>query len=85
MKTVGELIEELKQYPPHFKVVMSRDPEGNGFHKYQDIGYGIWEQDRPDNDYHGEFQSTTYDDWDNHQDDERALTLDESDTICLWP
>jgi hypothetical protein len=85
MKTVGELIAELQKYPEHFNVVMSSDPEGNGFHKYQDIGYGIWEQDRSDNDYFGEFTSWTYDDWDNDQNTERALTLDESDTICLWP
>jgi hypothetical protein len=85
MKTVGELIAELQKYPDHFKVVMSRDPEGNGFYKYQDIGYGIWDQDSSDNDYFGEFTSWTYDDWDNDQNTERALTLDESDTICLWP
>lgn len=85
MKTVGDLIKELQQYPEHFKVVMSSDPEGNSFHKFQDIGYGIWEQDRADNDYFGEFTSWTYDDWDNDQNSERALTLDESDTICIWP
>lgn len=85
MKTVGELIKELQQYPEHFKVVMSTDPEGNSFYKFQDIGYGRWDQYRADNDYHGEFTSWTYDDWDNDQNSERALTLDESDTICLWP
>lgn len=84
MKTVADLIEELQQYPSHFKVVMSIDPEGNGFHKFQDIGYGEWVQDRADNDYHGEFTSWTYDDEDDPT-TERAMTLDESDTVCLWP
>ncbi len=85
MKTVGDLKRELDAYPDHFKVVMATDEEGNHFHKFQDIGYGIWDQYRADNDYYGDFRSTTYDDWDNNQDDERELTLDESDTICLWP
>ena len=78
---VKELIEELQQYPPDLKVVMSSDPEGNSFHLFQDIGYGRWVPDRPDREYYGEFTSWAYDD----DDTERAMTLDESDAVCLWP
>lgn len=31
--TVGELIELLSQQPLNQKVILSRDPEGNGFHE----------------------------------------------------
>lgn len=75
MKTVRELIEELQQYPPHYKVVISSDPEGNDFHAFVDTGHGRFDQDWR------EFTSWTCDD----DDVERAMTLDEADTVCLWP
>lgn len=32
--TVAELIEYLKELPPHAKVVFAKDPEGNGFNPW---------------------------------------------------
>lgn len=78
MKTVSELIAELQKYPGDMKVVLASDEEGNDFHGWYDVGYGRW------SDLDKAFTSWTYDD-DLDESSERALTLDESDAICLWP
>jgi len=38
MKTVGQLINELQALDPSLPVLQSRDPEGNGFHKFDEVG-----------------------------------------------
>lgn len=79
MKTVADLIAVLKTLPPDMVIVLASDPEGNSFDTWYDTGYGIWDEDDR------EFSTWVYDDWDNDQDTERAVTLDESNAICLWP
>jgi hypothetical protein len=88
MKTVADLIAELQKYPSHLYVVQSKDSEGNGFAPFGDISYGTWEPENPSRPYYGEFTGWHYDrdEWgDRDESTERALTLDESNAICLWP
>lgn len=72
--TVAELIAQLSEYPGHFKVVQSSDPEGNDFHTTYDIGHGVYDE------RHGEFTN-----WADDEDSDRSRTVDESDTVCIWP
>lgn len=41
--TVHELIEALGKYPPHTKVVLSKDPEGNDYYDGFDLSSGYWD------------------------------------------
>lgn len=41
--TVQELIEELQGMPLDAPVILSRDPEGNGFAELQDAVLGGWD------------------------------------------
>ena len=80
-KTVRELKAELDNYPDDFIVIQAKDPEGNGYHEWYDIGTGKWDEDAH---YDDAFTSWTYDD-DEDTSTERELTLDESNCIVLWP
>ena len=40
--TVKELIEELQEYDPDTVVVLSRDPEGNGYSPSQSLAAGLY-------------------------------------------
>ena len=42
MTTVKELIELLETLDPNYKVIMSKDSEGNGFSPVSEIGSGEW-------------------------------------------
>lgn len=77
-KTVRELIAELQQYPPDFFVVQASDEEGNDFHQTYDVGYGYWHPE------YREFTSWT-EDGDDDSLAERALTIEESNCVCIWP
>jgi hypothetical protein len=38
MKTVGQLVKELQELDQDLPVVLSSDPEGNGFHFLSEVG-----------------------------------------------
>lgn len=38
MKTVADLIAELREYPDDTPVYVAIDPEGNGFNQFADVG-----------------------------------------------
>jgi hypothetical protein len=79
MKTVAELIATLQELPQDMVIVLASDEEGNDFNLWYDVGYGIWDEDDQ------EFSTSVYDESDDDYDIERAVTLDESNAICLWP
>jgi hypothetical protein len=79
MKTIAELIAVLQELPQDMIVVLAADEEGNDFNPWYDTGYGIWDEDDQ------EFSTSVYDESDDDYDIERAVTLDESNAICLWP
>ncbi len=81
MKTVADLVAELLKLDQTMKVALASDEEGNSFSLWRDIGYGRWDDNR---EWGDEFSSWTYDDPEDER-TERALTIDECDTICLWP
>lgn len=76
--TVGELIAQLQEYPQDFIVIQASDEEGNDFNEAYDLGYGYWDKIAQ------EYTSWTVD-TDEDNDIERELTLDESNSVCIWP
>jgi hypothetical protein len=69
--TVKHLIAILKQCNPKSIIVLSRDPEGNGFSPIaEDISIGKFVPENPNHPYRGEWEDTK----------EEVSTA-----ICLWP
>ncbi len=80
---VSELIEALKGHDQDAEVIMSRDPEGNGYAKLADIDEGTA---RPE-ELSAYFIDSYYSN--GHSDDDCCLEPGERDefpkVICLWP
>lgn len=76
--TVQELIDELQQLPPDLKVVMSQDPEGNGFSSFSgDLTAGYAED--PDD---WDLEWTAEGDWEENGHDE---PYPGDNIVVLWP
>jgi hypothetical protein len=81
---VSELIEALQTLPNQdAEVIIARDPEGNGFHKFEDISEGTVRPEELEVYFIESFYS------DQHTDDDCCLDPGERDNfpkvICLWP
>jgi hypothetical protein len=74
--TVSELIQRLSQLPPDHLVVISSDAEGNDYHVLDDVEVGRWIQ--------SDFHYTTWIE-DEETGEERSVTDEEANAICLWP
>jgi len=78
---VDQLIELLKEYPPDTKVLISRDPEGNGFAHLCELSYSHYSDDYEVEVYHpddiDERKRWAESDQEDYQEPEKA--------IVLWP
>ena len=99
--TVRELIEQLQTVDPEAIVVLSCDPEGNGFWKVEDISeemlsedyaeYGFLEKELVDKARTGDIQSlidtgVIEDEKDCDDLEEKIKSLDElKSAVCIWP
>lgn len=80
---VADLIAELQKLPQDAKVILSRDPEGNGYHWLEGVETGTVEPSDIDNWHVEQYYS------DAHSDDDCCLEpgerADYPKIICLWP
>jgi hypothetical protein len=80
---VSELIEILKEYNQDAEVILSKDPEGNGYSSLYSIDEGSVHPDNLETDRIDSYYS------DAHSDDDCCLDPGERDgfakVICLWP
>lgn len=70
---VAELIAELELIPGDTQVIVSRDPEGNGFESLHSVDYGHKEKGPRGEMVHPDDVGTEYD------------PEDLEPAVCLWP
>jgi len=74
---VSELIEVLKNAPPHAKIIQSTDPEGNEFRTLEDISIDV----RVEKDAQGSCELVLFPEDADEYDENEIL----EDAVVLWP
>ena len=78
---IKQLIEKLGELNPELEVILASDEEGNSFSFLTGFGYGTFEKDG----YEIEFHSWVRDEDGEEIYPEVEVTADDATAICFWP
>lgn len=80
---VKELIEELQKLPQDLKVLMSQDPEGNGYSAFSG-GFSLGYSEAPD-EYRPEWTSEEDWGWQYDGEDVEVPPYPGNNVVVMWP
>jgi len=77
---IKELVEELQKLPQDLDIVIATDEEGNGFHNFSGVEYGIITEN---DGWAVEFTAWAVDE--DGEETGEIVSLDDATAICFWP